>query len=317
MSKRALARPEVRTRSLTDTDFTVRSSDGADPVFTGHAAVFNQRTAIGNPFTWGFYEQVATGAFTKTLQEGDARFLVDHDTSMIVARKSAGDLRLVEDSIGLDTEADLDQEVSYVRDLTRNVQMRRITGMSFGFIVTKDDWTSEEVETSTGDPIEVEVRTIREVQLLEVSAVTFPAYEQTDAAIRSAVLTAKIRRGALTPDDVRKIHGLPTRDADTDTDDDPNALIAAVDAAIDEALDLHAAGEDEQAWALITAADVSVDAVLALLGIPDPDDDARSRKPPKGTRGDSKREPVDATRLTVASLRRRQQGLAALYGIKP
>lgn len=317
MSKRAQARPEVRTRTLADTDFTIRAVPDAAPVFTGHAAVFNQRTAIGNPFTWGFYEEVAPGAFTKTLSEGDARFLVDHDTSLIVARKSAGDLRLTEDSIGLDTEADLDQEVSYVRDLTRNVEKRRITGMSFGFMVVKDDWTSEEVETSTGDPIEVEVRTIREVQLLEVSAVTFPAYEQTDAAIRSLVLSAKMRRGTLTDADVRKIHGLPKRDADTDTDDDPNAIIAAVDAAIDEALDLHAAGEDEQAWALITAADISVDAVLALLGIPDPDDDARSRKPAKATRGNRTDEPVDATRLSVAALRRRQNGLAALYGITP
>jgi HK97 family phage prohead protease len=178
---------ERRSRPLAATDFTLRAEpDGADPVFTGHAAVFNVRTAIGNPLTWGFYEEIAPGAFTKTLKEGDARFLVDHDTALLVARVTAGDLRLGEDDIGLNTESDLDQEVSYVRDLTVNVRKRRITGMSFGFEVVKDDWTTVDAGTlDNGDTVEAELRTIREVKLYEVSAVTFPAYEETDAALRA------------------------------------------------------------------------------------------------------------------------------------
>lgn len=186
MRRTTLPDVERRETPLTLTDFTLRATTtDADPVFSGHAAVFNSRTAIGNPLTWGFYEEVADGAFAKTLKEGDARFLVDHDTSLLVARISAGDLRLSEDDTGLATEADLDQEVSYVRDLTRNVEKRRITGMSFGFRVVKDDWTMETVSTSDGQEAEVEVRTIREVELFEVSAVTFPAYEETDAALRA------------------------------------------------------------------------------------------------------------------------------------
>ena len=186
MRRTMLPDVERRETPLAQTDFTLRATTtDADPVFTGHAAVFNQRTSIGNPLTWGFYEEVAEGAFTKTLAEGDARFLVDHSTALLVARKSAGDLRLDEDDIGLATEADLDQEVSYVRDLTRNVEKRRITGMSFGFQVTRDDWTMIDVETTDGDTVQVELRTIREVKLFEVSAVTFPAYEETDAALRA------------------------------------------------------------------------------------------------------------------------------------
>lgn len=186
MRRTTLPDVERRETPLTLTDFQLRATaTDADPVFTGHAAVFDSRTAIGNPLTWGFYEEIASGAFTKTLKEGDARFLVDHDTSLLVARISAGDLRLSEDDAGLATEADLDQEVSYVRDLTRNVEKRRITGMSFGFRVVKDDWTTEQVETNDGNSADVEVRTIREVELFEVSAVTFPAYEETDAALRA------------------------------------------------------------------------------------------------------------------------------------
>lgn len=185
-TKTRLDSVEQRVRLFATSDFALRAADDTEPaVFTGHAAVFDSRTAIGNPLTWGFYEEIASGAFAKTLREGDARFLVDHDTSLLVARVSAGDLRLAEDKVGLATEADLDTELSYVRDLVRNLEKRRITGMSFGFRVVKDDWTTETVSTSDGQAAEVEIRTIREVELFEVSAVTFPAYEETDAALRA------------------------------------------------------------------------------------------------------------------------------------
>jgi HK97 family phage prohead protease len=180
---------ELRDRSRDEAGIVIRAAAADAPSqFVGHAAVFNSRTAIGNPLTWGFYEQINPGAFTKTLKEGDARFLVDHDTSLLVARVSAGDLRLAEDDLGLAVDSELDTEVSYVRDLIRNVDKRRITGMSFGFQVVKDDWTTEEVSTSDGQTAEVEVRTIQEVRLFEVSAVTFPAYEETDAALRALAL---------------------------------------------------------------------------------------------------------------------------------
>jgi HK97 family phage prohead protease len=186
LNRGATVTEERRGYALTETDFQLRAASGdSPPVFTGHAAVFNVRTAIGNPLTWGFYEEVAPGAFTKTLSEGDARFLVDHDSALLVARESAGDLRLAQDKVGLAVDADLDTELSYVRDLVRNLEKRRITGMSFGFYVVKDAWTTETVSTSDGNEAEVEVRRILEVRLVEVSAVTFPAYEETDAALRA------------------------------------------------------------------------------------------------------------------------------------
>lgn len=184
------SRMELRDRSRDEAGIVIRAATTGPEgqQFAGHAAVFNSRTAIGNPLSWGFYEQVNPGAFTKTLKEGDARFLVDHDSALLVARVSAGDLRLAEDDLGLAVDADLDEEVSYVRDLVRNVDKRRITGMSFGFQVVKDDWNTEEIETNDGNTAEVEVRTIHEVRLFEVSAVTFPAYEETDAALRALAL---------------------------------------------------------------------------------------------------------------------------------
>jgi len=187
---------ERRRLSLAAAGVTIRDAAAdAAPGFSGYAAKFNERAAIGNPLTWGFYEQVADGAFTKTLSEGDARFLVDHDTRLVVSRTSADTLRLAQDKTGLATDSDLDTELTYVRDLVANLRNGNITGMSFGFEVKKDSWETVQVaETDDGDPVEAELRTLLEIKLYEVSAVTFPAYESTEAKLRS-VATALVHRG--------------------------------------------------------------------------------------------------------------------------
>jgi HK97 family phage prohead protease len=200
---------ERRDLALATAGVQIRAADDDQNArgFAGHAAVFGQRTAIGNPLTWGFYEEIAPGAFTKTLSEGDARFLVDHDTRLVVSRVSAGSLRLAQDAQGLAVDADLDTRLSYVGDLVVNLENKNVTGMSFGFRTVKDDWETVSVSTSEGD-MEAELRIIREVQLFEVSAVTFPAYEGTDAALRSVgvALAARgdtaafDRRAALRPE---------------------------------------------------------------------------------------------------------------------
>ena len=165
--------------------------------FVGHAAVFDVRTSIGNPLKWGFYEELAKGAFTKTLKECDARFLLDHDSYYVVSRMTADTLTLKEDNTGLAVDSDLDVNLSYVKDLKANVRNKNISGMSFGFYVVKDQWSTEEVEvTGSKEPIEVEVRRILEVRLVEVSAVTFPAYDATDAGLRDVVRTLRSRGDA-------------------------------------------------------------------------------------------------------------------------
>lgn len=185
---------ERRGLSLADAKVQLRDFGGAQR-FDGYGAVFNSRTAIGNPLTWGFYEQLAEGTFTKTLTEGDARKLIDHDSYYVVSRVSAGTLSLRQDSYGLAVDSALDEELSYVRDLKANLRNGNITGMSFGFRVIKDDWDLETVSTSDGNSAEVEVRTIQEVQLFEVSSVTFPAYEETTAGLRHSLVPALLRRG--------------------------------------------------------------------------------------------------------------------------
>ena len=136
----------------------------------GYAAVFNSETDIGGMFR----EKIAPGAFRPSLN-GDVRALWNHDSSNVIGRTKAGTLRLAEDSKGLAVEIDLpDTQVG--RDLRENMRLGNVDGMSFGFRVTKQQWDE------TGD---IPVRTIEEVELFEVSAVTFPAYEATEIALRS------------------------------------------------------------------------------------------------------------------------------------
>ena len=188
---------EQRRLSLTEAGLALRAADDeGGERFAGYASVFNSRTAIGNPLRWGFYEEIAPGAFAKTLTESDARMLIDHDSYYVVSRSAAGTLTLSEDERGLAVDSALDTELSYVRDLKANLRNGNVTGMSFGFYVIKDEWNTEPVEVEGADPVEVDVRVIREVRLVEVSAVTFPAYPDTEAELK-AVARALDHRGDL------------------------------------------------------------------------------------------------------------------------
>lgn len=156
MERRALIAPlEVRAESRT---------------IAGYAAVFNSETDIGGMFR----EQIAPGAFKSSLS-ADVRALFDHDTSHVLGRTKAGTLRMSEDAHGLAVEIDL-PDTQTGRDLRESMARGDIDGMSFGFRVTKQEW-DESGETP--------LRTIREVELFEVSVVTFPAYADTEVALRS------------------------------------------------------------------------------------------------------------------------------------
>lgn len=158
----------MERRALT-TPLEVRASDGGRTI-AGYAAVFNSETDIGGYFR----EQIAPGAFSPSLK-GDVRALFDHDTAHVLGRTKSGTLRLAEDDKGLAVEIDL-PDTQTARDLTASMERGDIDGMSFGFRVTKQEWDE------TQDP---PLRTIREVELFEVSVVTFPAYADTEIALRT------------------------------------------------------------------------------------------------------------------------------------
>jgi HK97 family phage prohead protease len=177
----------MRHRALLDIR-TVARADGDDAktvAFHGHAAVFNKRTLIGGK-RWGFWESIATGAFTKTIGEADVRFLVNHDPTCVMARNKAGTLSLAEDTTGLVTDAPgLDTRQTYTNDVVIALERGDVSQMSFAFEPMA--WRYEEAEDGKAHYI------LTEVRLWDVSVVTYPAYEDTDAGLRGAAFAAMTR----------------------------------------------------------------------------------------------------------------------------
>lgn len=162
--------------------------DGSVGTITGYAAVF----ASPSQDLGGFVETIRAGAFGKSLNRGDdIRALVGHDTSLILGRRSAKTLEIGEDEKGLWVRIHM-PDTQLGRDTLTSVKRRDLTGQSFAFETVEDEWRKE-----TKDGVSVWKRDLIEVNLFEISIVSFPAYEQTSADARSvgqALLDDAVKR---------------------------------------------------------------------------------------------------------------------------
>jgi HK97 family phage prohead protease len=149
----------------------------------GHApkSIIQLATVAGKPGAVTNGDPTSYAAIERMLRrnsstvKGDVRALIDHDTGRVIGRTKSRTLRLSTDNHGLRVEIDV-PDTADGRDLWTLVERNDISGMSFGFRVTHDEWDE------TGD---LPQRTIHEVELYEVSAVAFPAYDDTSLGVRS------------------------------------------------------------------------------------------------------------------------------------
>lgn len=146
-----------------------RTADGKRTL-VGYAAVWNSDTTIGDYFV----ERIAPGAFSKAIG-GDILALYDHDMGRVLGRTRSKTLRLSEDAKGLAVEIDV-PDTSDGNDLWTLVERGDVSGMSFAFRATKQEWD---------DTQEPPHRTILEAELFEVTATANPAYPDTTLAARS------------------------------------------------------------------------------------------------------------------------------------
>ncbi len=152
------------------------ASDGKPSVLAGYAAVFNSWSVD----LWGFRERILPGAFTRALTPGaDVRCLWNHDPSQVLARTKSKTLRLSQDAVGLAFEMDLPSHELGIR-AAETIGRGDVDQMSFQFRTIKDSW-----KWSEGDE-KLDERDLIEVELFEISPVTFPAYEETMVSARSA-----------------------------------------------------------------------------------------------------------------------------------
>jgi len=146
--------------------------EGETLTAVGYAAVFDSTSQnLG-----GFVERVAPNSFRKTIQETDVRALFNHDADSLLGRSGNGTLRLMEDDHGLRYEVDL-PNTTLGRDVAELLKRGDLNGSSFGFRTISDSWT----QTEDGYPL----RILNELAIRDVGPVTFPAYEASEASLRS------------------------------------------------------------------------------------------------------------------------------------
>ena len=131
----------------------------------GYAAVFDSES---------HGEVVRRSAFNKTLADGaDVRFLINHE-GLPLARTKSQTMRLSVDNVGLRMEIDsLDTSSPMVQSLLSAIKRGDLDQMSFAFMAVRDNYTADGV------------RELTEVKLVDVSAVTYPWYEQTSVGMKS------------------------------------------------------------------------------------------------------------------------------------
>lgn len=146
-------------------------------IITGRPVVYDSMTDLGC-----FDEIIEKGALDDT-DLTDVRFLVNHDTSRIPlarSRRNNGNstMKLDVDDKGLTVDVTLDTENNeQAKALYSAIQRGDITGMSFMFSVDDEEWENIESEHPT--------RRIKKIgTIVEVSAVSFPAYDATSIQAR-------------------------------------------------------------------------------------------------------------------------------------
>lgn len=160
-------------------NFEVRAEENENgAIITGRPIVYNSRTDLG----W-YDEIIEAGALSNT-DLTDVRFLVNHDIGKIPlarSRRNNGNstMHLTVDEAGMSIRVNLDIENNLeARALYSAVQRGDISGMSFMFGIRDEEWENIDSDHPT--------RHIRDIStVVEVSAVTFPAYESTEINARS------------------------------------------------------------------------------------------------------------------------------------
>ena len=163
-----MKKKEIRTFDITNLS-TRDVTENNSRIVTGYAAVFNSRTLLWE----GLEEVISPCAFSKALSNSDVRCLFDHDWGKVLGRTKSGTLRLEEDERGLKFEVELPNTTD-ANNLIESMSRGDIDQCSFGFIPTEETW-----DYNT-DPV---LRTVNEVELFEVSIVSLPAYEDTEATL--------------------------------------------------------------------------------------------------------------------------------------
>jgi HK97 family phage prohead protease len=181
---------DIERRTFVVEGFTIEKREGKPAKLRGHAAVFN---AVSEDLG-GFREQIMPGAFADAIKTDDVRALFNHDPNFVLGRNRSNTLVLSEDARGLAIEIDM-PDTQMVRDLVlAPIERGDVSQMSFGFSVKPggQDWAKDDEGRV--------IRTLKKLRLFDVSPVTFPAYPQTDVAVRELRAFVEAAKPLITTD---------------------------------------------------------------------------------------------------------------------
>lgn len=156
------------------------------PTITGYAALFGELSLVLSTWWDDFRERIERGAFALTIAQDDIRALWNHNADYPIGRVKNQTLRLWEDERGLAFQI-TPPATQQAAGFLETIRQGYVDGMSFGFTVLDEEWDIDD-ENQT-------IRTIKKVKLYEISPVTFPAYPQTEAQVRAALLDQTGRTG--------------------------------------------------------------------------------------------------------------------------
>lgn len=153
-------------------------NDSKEMRMVGYALKFDKVTSL-DPFN-KFKECIARNALKDTIMD-DVTFLLNHDSSKLIARTVNGSLKLTIDDIGLKFESTL-IDTSLNRDVYSMAENGLLTKCSFSFVIDWEDESSRSYQRLDDGSI---LRTINKIyRLYDVSIVTNPAYEDTEVYAR-------------------------------------------------------------------------------------------------------------------------------------
>jgi hypothetical protein len=173
---------EMERRFFPVTEFRAVTDDKGIRHIVGHAAVFNTLSEDMG----GWRERILPGAFTRAIKENDVRALWNHNSDIVLGRSKNTKNRtllLSEDNEGLGTDI-LPPDTQFVKDMVLTpIDRGDVDKMSFGFMVRvyPDGTRGVRWVVENGE----DIRELLDLELFDVSPVTFPAYPDTEVGLRS------------------------------------------------------------------------------------------------------------------------------------
>lgn len=153
------------------TDFKTRAENDAKYI-EGYFIRFNQETELMR----GMFEEIKPSAVVNSLRANDIRCLFNHDSAVVLGRTGNSTLELRADETGLWGSVKVNPADKQANDIYARIERGDINACSFGFIPI-----DEQIEHRDDGSVKFNVL---DMDLKEVSPVTFPAYPQTSIQAR-------------------------------------------------------------------------------------------------------------------------------------